>query len=95
MSIAIVLAAKTIQIKKELKFNPVERDCISSHILHKFRPYGHGQATRKGFGANLLFNEHGGFRPLMESTLGTILRYPYYFIITAVRSLGERFARGR
>jgi hypothetical protein len=31
----------------------------------------------------------------MEFTLGAILRYPYYFIITAVRSLGERFARGR
>jgi hypothetical protein len=42
-----------------------------------------------------LFNEHGGFMPLLESTLGAILRYPYYFIITAVRSLEERFARGR
>jgi hypothetical protein len=57
-----------------------------------FRPYGHAQATRKGFGANLLFNEHGGFKPLLESTLDAILRYPYDLIITAVRSLGERFA---
>ena len=40
--------------------------------------------------ANLLIKEHGGFRSLLEFTLGAILRYPYYFIITAVRSLEER-----
>ncbi len=64
-------------------------------ILQKLSTNGHGQATRKGFGANPLFNEHGGFRPLLEPTLGAILRYPYYFIITAVRSLEERVAHGR
>jgi hypothetical protein len=59
------------------------------------QPYGHGQAARKGFGANLLINEHRGFRPLLEFAPGATLRYPYYFIITAVRSLEEWFAHGR
>ena len=32
---------------------------------------------------------------MLEFMLGAILRYPYYFIITAVRSLEERFAHVR
>ena len=33
--------------------------------------------------------------PLAKSTLGAILRYPYYLIITAVWSLEERFTHVR
>ena len=36
-----------------------------------------------------------GFRLLLEVTLCAILRFPYYFIITAVRILEEWFALGR
>jgi len=50
------------------------------------------EAASAKAGANLLFNRHGGFRPLLESTPSTILGYPCYFIITAVRSLEERAA---
>jgi hypothetical protein len=50
------------------------------------------EAASAKAGANLLINDHGGFMPLLEFTLGATLRYPYYFIITAVRSLEERSA---
>jgi hypothetical protein len=35
-----------------------------------FRSFGHGQAAQKGFGANLLIDEHGGFMFLQEFTPG-------------------------
>ncbi len=49
-----------------------------------------GKASAKA-GANLSPNEHRGFRPLLEFTLSAILRYLYPFIITAIRSIEERF----
>ncbi len=53
------------------------------------------EAASAKAGANLLFSEHKGLRPLLESALGAILYYPYHFKITAVRSLGGRFTHAR